>query len=268
MNYKKLYDQIIERRREHVPSGYTESHHVIPKSLGGDDDSNNVVILTAREHFICHYLLTKMYQPTSREWYKMLHAFCVMNAFDGRERYLNSKLYESQKTNFAKCMSIAQTGNKNSQHGTMWIYNLSCRQSKKIKKTDDIPTGWSRGRVVDFDKFIQREQERKIEKEQKKRNREALRELKRINQLHLLEEKKKANNRERKVFEIEQKEKYVKLFLIFKNGDYPSISSFVRNVRFEYSRQILISNWQKYLDLPTLKWGTKFSSRDAREIKL
>lgn len=39
---------------------YFETHHIVPKSLGGTDDKNNLVNLTAREHYIAHLLLVKI----------------------------------------------------------------------------------------------------------------------------------------------------------------------------------------------------------------
>lgn len=50
------------------------------------------------------------------------------------------KLTDQDKHN----KSIAQTGNKNSQFGTMWITNGV--EAKKISKESVIPTGWIRGR--------------------------------------------------------------------------------------------------------------------------
>ena len=56
--------------------GYVEKHHILPKSLGGDNRDENIAILTAREHFICHKLLTKF---TSGDSQRMLeHAFSYM----------------------------------------------------------------------------------------------------------------------------------------------------------------------------------------------
>lgn len=78
MNYKRIYDQIIDNRKQNSYDGYTENHHIIPRSLGGNDDVDNIVSLSAREHFICHYLLAKMYPKESFEWYKMNHAFIRM----------------------------------------------------------------------------------------------------------------------------------------------------------------------------------------------
>ena len=62
MNYKRIYESIIEKRKIDIPTGYVEEHHCyIPSCLGGTDDKSNLVKLTAKEHFICHLLLTKMY---------------------------------------------------------------------------------------------------------------------------------------------------------------------------------------------------------------
>ena len=38
-------------------------------------------------------------------------------------------------------------GQKNSQYGSMWITNE--KENKKIKKTDSIPNGWRKGRVME-----------------------------------------------------------------------------------------------------------------------
>ena len=41
-----------------------------------------------------------------------------------------------------------QQGSKNSQFGTMWIYNLEFAQNKKIKSNEEIPQGWIKGRKM------------------------------------------------------------------------------------------------------------------------
>lgn len=61
MNYKKHYDLLIENSINRNIEGYVEKHHIIPKSLGGSDDKENLVKLSAREHFIAHLLLAKIY---------------------------------------------------------------------------------------------------------------------------------------------------------------------------------------------------------------
>ena len=68
--YSKLYFTIIQNARNRISKGYIESHHIIPQSLGGSNDKNNLVDLTAREHIICHWLLIKMTEGEDRS--KML----------------------------------------------------------------------------------------------------------------------------------------------------------------------------------------------------
>lgn len=119
MNYSKIYYKIIENRKNNPYDGYTESHHIVPKSLGGTDDKNNLVNLTAREHFVCHLLLTKMYYQDTPNYYKMVKAFMMMLVCksENQERFLTSKKYEFLKTKFSKAQSISQSGSNNSQYG-------------------------------------------------------------------------------------------------------------------------------------------------------
>jgi hypothetical protein len=58
--YYRWYYDIVNYRLNHLPTGYFEKHHIVPKCLGGTNDPSNIVCLTAREHFICHVLLVKM----------------------------------------------------------------------------------------------------------------------------------------------------------------------------------------------------------------
>jgi hypothetical protein len=95
----------------------------MPRSLGGSDESINLVKLSARKHFICHYLLTKMLKPNSREWHKMVRAFMMMAASSGnQQRYFNSRLYDSKRVLFSQVQSENQSSEGNSQFGTRWVH--------------------------------------------------------------------------------------------------------------------------------------------------
>ena len=65
MDYQKVYNDLISKRKEFPLKKskdlYTELHHIVPRCLGGTDESSNLVRLTAREHFIAHRLLAKIY---------------------------------------------------------------------------------------------------------------------------------------------------------------------------------------------------------------
>ena len=146
MNYKKLYDQIINIAVNRITDGYTERHHIIPRCLGGSDAKSNIVKLTAREHFIFHYLLCNIYQNT-HSYYKLLCAFNSMQrGSDKHDRYFNSRLFESQRKHFASEMSANKIGSNNSQYGTMWITDGI--DNAKISKTDTVPLGWRIGRDI------------------------------------------------------------------------------------------------------------------------
>lgn len=61
MDYRLHYDRLIFRARNRQLSGYSECHHIIPRCMGGTNDKINLVNLTAREHFVAHQLLVKIY---------------------------------------------------------------------------------------------------------------------------------------------------------------------------------------------------------------
>ena len=97
--YTKLYFNIITiaKSRDNIDS-YTEKHHILPKSLGGNNNEDNLVRLTAREHFICHWLLTKMVDGNFRN--KMLYALNGMRRNKTGNRYstkITSRVYASLK---------------------------------------------------------------------------------------------------------------------------------------------------------------------------
>jgi len=74
--------------------GYSERHHIIPRCLNGLDSKENIVFLTAREHFICHLLLVKMLTGSSK--YKMAYALNrMLTSSIKHKRYIpSSRLYE------------------------------------------------------------------------------------------------------------------------------------------------------------------------------
>ncbi len=96
--YTKIYYQIIDRAKTRTLDGYKEKHHIIPKSFGGSNKKENLVELTAREHFICHWLLTRM--TTGLLKGKMIYAVWMLatnnNPHQKRER-ISSRKYEILK---------------------------------------------------------------------------------------------------------------------------------------------------------------------------
>lgn len=100
MNHIKIYKQLIMNRIcNPVKSTYKERHHIVPKSEGGSDDADNVVNLTAREHYIAHLLLAKIYGD------KKMHSAVIYMQTGKRKKSkfkFNSHLYESMREAFGK----------------------------------------------------------------------------------------------------------------------------------------------------------------------
>lgn len=102
--YTRWYNNIIEqaKNRQLANNVYREKHHIVPRSIGGQDDPENLVFLTAREHFVCHLLLTKMTTGLAKR--SMAYAAWRMTMLDGRSRYVpSSKIYEYMKKNLSIC---------------------------------------------------------------------------------------------------------------------------------------------------------------------
>ena len=89
MNYIKHYELLIYRaKNREIVEGYTENHHIIPTCLNGPNTSENKVKLTAREHFIAHAVLAKIYKGTS-------HGHKLISAF----RYMSVDSHSGQRNN-------------------------------------------------------------------------------------------------------------------------------------------------------------------------
>ena len=116
MNYSNIYRTIIENalnhnRKKHK-NCYFEKHHIVPKSLGGLNDASNLVLLTAKEHFICHHLLTKIYH-SDRKLKFAFWAMCNQLSGDVQRTYkITSSTYETAKINFSQANSIRHKGKK------------------------------------------------------------------------------------------------------------------------------------------------------------
>ena len=157
MDHYNFYKKLISNRKQNpVPEGiYFERHHIVPRCMGGSDDTDNLVNLTAREHFLAHYSLWKSASPEHKG--QLAHAFNMMKASSKNQekyRYFNSRLYAAARQDMSKRMSILQGGTKNSHYGTKWIFTFdpldieNTKVERRIPKEDSIPEGWYPGRKL------------------------------------------------------------------------------------------------------------------------
>lgn len=114
MNYIKIYNSIIDRAKNRTIDGYVERHHIVPRFI---KKTNETVNLTAREHYICHWLLAR-HHNTPKAWY----AFnCMHRVSKGQKRYLTARGYQEARE------EVSNERRKNltlpSQKGKRVMYN-------------------------------------------------------------------------------------------------------------------------------------------------
>jgi hypothetical protein len=130
--YEKWYNSIVSNAKLRTVDGYTERHHIVPVSLGGSDNKENLVDLTAREHFICHWLLVKTQKGKARA--KMIYALNGMkrNGYCTQryETKITSRVYENLKKEFSIVHSATMKGRPAHNKGVP----ASAAQIEKNKK--------------------------------------------------------------------------------------------------------------------------------------
>lgn len=210
MNYRRIYFSLIRKRKNTLLNGcYFERHHIIPKSLGGSDDKKNIVHLLAREHYIAHLLLARMFSNKIKNAkMKLAVAIMLLNGKNQERYYINSRRFEKIRILISEGNSLLQDGINNSQFGTMWITNKI--QNKKIKQGEVIPVGWELGR---FTKEAKIREEIKLEK------------------LRLREIKKK----EKEVF-------YTRLYELYVDGGWIAIKN-----EYPHSKPNFVKECQRYV---------------------
>jgi len=140
--FKKWYDNIIKNAKSQNRSkkeNYFEKHHILPKSLGGTDCHDNLVLLTAREHYVCHKLLIKF---TTMEYKKKM--VCALWAFNRKSKnqqrqVLTSRDYESVRRQVSENFSKDRKGIKKSSLTDSHKKKISqaLKGTKKSEKTKE-----------------------------------------------------------------------------------------------------------------------------------
>lgn len=105
MNYNNLYIKIInnsiDKKRSREDNIYYEKHHILPKCMGGKNNEDNLVLLTAKEHFISHLLLCRIYTTENKLWYALN---LMSNNKKYKDNFISARLYSEikEKIDFSK----------------------------------------------------------------------------------------------------------------------------------------------------------------------
>lgn len=121
--------------------GYYETHHIIPVCVGGTNHISNLVNLSAREHFICHLLLTK-----ASDNHKLKFAFVAMSRVNpnqvGNRVSIKSHTYEYMKKCNSEAASIRSLGKANHNIGKRMYHNPTTGEERLSLNPID---GWILG---------------------------------------------------------------------------------------------------------------------------
>ena len=142
--YTTWYNSLINKAKDRTITGYTEKHHIVPSSLGGTNDNNNIVKLTAREHFVCHLLLTKMTTGNAR--YKMNFALHMLSNANniGDGRYIpSSRMYDLARRLYKEALDNYWTDEKRKEHADKIRPTVVGRKLKESSKEKLRNKVWS-----------------------------------------------------------------------------------------------------------------------------
>ena len=113
MQYEKIYLRLTARAvgRKKLKRGasgyiYYEKHHVIPRCLGGTDTKDNLVLLTAEEHWLAHLLLVKIHPGND----KLIFACQAMSMAGGNNGRTTNKLFGWIRRAYREATSLRQKG--------------------------------------------------------------------------------------------------------------------------------------------------------------
>lgn len=114
MDYAAIYNRLMERSRGRIREGYMERHHVVPRCMGGGNEKENLVFLTAKEHFIAHKLLVRMFPQVRGLWLALVAM--------GRLLEYKAKIYSSERAQAA-----------NARRGFLYTAEARAKMSESAK---------------------------------------------------------------------------------------------------------------------------------------
>ena len=107
--YVNRYERFIDSLKKQNVEGYSEVHHIVPRSMGGTNDTDNLIRLTARQHFIAHWMLWKAYGgKMTMAFHAMVHRY---NKKIKRHTKVNSRTHSKLIEEHASLLSILHMNN-------------------------------------------------------------------------------------------------------------------------------------------------------------
>lgn len=118
VTYEEFIQNILDTRgRFACGEEYHETHHILPRCMGGTDDEENLIDLFAREHFEAHRLLA-LENPKIKGLVYAWWAMSNMISETTNERYkITAEEYEEVRKAYANMCSERYLGEGNPNYG-------------------------------------------------------------------------------------------------------------------------------------------------------
>ena len=140
MNYEKHYHTLITRAKNRTLNEGYETHHIVPRCLGGSDEHTNLARLTPEEHYTAHLLLVKIHNDP-----RLIYAARMMIVSSKYTRR-NNKMYGWLKRRYIE-LCRKRTGDTNGSFGKSWYNKPDTLENGKFTN-DSVPVGWVKGRRI------------------------------------------------------------------------------------------------------------------------
>ena len=145
MNYEKIYTQLIERARsENRMKGcgiYFEQHHIVPKCLNGSNNKTNLVLLTAREHYVAHKLLCEIYPEKTKLHYALWAMINLNNKNQSRSYIISSRDYLKVREEYIKLVSKPKSKEHKLNLSMSWTLERKLAASKNLSEINKLRIG-------------------------------------------------------------------------------------------------------------------------------
>lgn len=129
MNYRKHYDALMLKAKSRLlESEYTESHHILPRCMGGSNSIDNLVELTYKEHYLAHWLLCKIHPDNP----KLFAALVSMSGNPLDKRVIPAWVFDLTKR-MAK------------DKGYPWLKEYANKHGAWNKGTKGVMKAWNKG---------------------------------------------------------------------------------------------------------------------------
>jgi hypothetical protein len=145
MDYQWHYEKLIETRKNRIfeKDDVYEIHHIIPKSLGGEDIEENKIKLTPREHFLAHWLLWRIHR--NREMSFAFFSMCQYRKGNRKQFKISARGYEEAR------ISRKLTGISDETREKMSLAKRGKRKSDEVKMKMSLAkkgsSPWNKGKI-------------------------------------------------------------------------------------------------------------------------